>query len=342
MLYLTVEKFLHISLFFGRMGSDLEEKIGKKRRFGRVLGFMLNKSEDASESFDAGARGRVSPGFVSQILESSMNARNARRNLFAAVILFAAALIATSFFVAGTGIPKTFGELVPDAVVKTAVEEWTDRADSPADGRYAVFEKFVCPHYLDGRDLVQKNGDDGDPCWKLLYAAYSGGEWYFGHDFPGRFSLVKQQEISGTRDVIMEIARKYLRDPARLRAFYEGKKAVALEAIRALPAEKRQEFIKTVAGFVGGMKLSRNPVIFTLATTVLVAEKHLAFADWKGDEKWAAVHDAEADLRTALGDEAWLKDGGVRFALRRWDESGDALRDAWIGIGEDFLAALKE
>lgn len=240
------------------------------------------------------------PQFVNMVWSFVVNNRKILVGALTAVALVAAISVWAIFF--RGWIPTSFVNLVPDAVVEATVQAYAGGMEysSPSAGRFAVFENTVCPHYLDKEEIAKKGGEDGDSCWKFLYAAYSGGDWYFNNDFPGRFSPKKQEEISGTRDTIMEIARAYLRNPDRLHTFYMGYRGIALDATHKMSPERRAELVQTVAGFVEGMKLSKDPNIFALR-----------------------------------------KDGGLRFALRRWDEGKDPLRDAWIKIGENFLDALK-
>lgn len=233
------------------------------------------------------------------------------------------------------GIPTSFLKLVPDAVVTSTVREYQNMGyySSPSAGRFAVFETVICPHY-------EVRGDD---CDSLLYAEYSGGEGYLINGEYGKFLPEEQEEVSKTRDVIMEIAREYLRSPDRLKSFYMGYRGIALDAThKMLSTERRIDLVRAIEWFLEGMKLSKEPSVTALAESVLSAEEEFDLS-WRDDNTLNALREADEALRLALGDDkvSWRRDVGVRFALRRFKEGGSELVNAWIEIGEDFLTAIR-
>lgn len=211
----------------------------------------------------------------------------------------------------------SFYDLVPDDVIRKAIQTSQEYfVDSPADGRYTVFEDSVCRPILD--DIDEK-------CWDMLYAAYTGiNDWYWENNIP---ELPKSHwgTVTATRGYIMGIARNFLMEPERLREFYFAKRDIILHEFYTLPGKVRARLTETAENFVQGMKLFSNDTAKIRGTT-----------DWQRIQAENAIH--------ATGNiDSWIsRRGGALFAYRRQSEGGDNLVKTWIEIGEDFLTQVKK
>jgi len=95
--------------------------------------------------------------------------------------------------------------------------------------RHAVFNKYL-----------RKPFKSEDELYSALYAAYSGGEWYYKD---AGLPLEIDKPLNRAREIIMSKARKHLKDPKNLWSFYQAKKTLVLNLIKNKPFKQQNEFL---------------------------------------------------------------------------------------------------
>lgn len=95
--------------------------------------------------------------------------------------------------------------------------------------RHAVFNKYL-----------RKPFKSEDELYSALYAAYSGGEWYYKD---AGLPLEINKPLNRAREIIMSKARNHLKDPENLWSFYQAKKTLALNLIKSKPLKQQNEFL---------------------------------------------------------------------------------------------------
>lgn len=126
----------------------------------------------------------------------------------------------------------TFGQLVPDSIIRQTIGRANDRRwvswNANTFARHAVFRDRLLGVFDDNEKLY----------WDGLYAAYSGGEGYFQHY---GLPVELDQPLKEVRRLIMETAREYLRDPNNLEAFYQAKKPIILDEVAKLSPKNQMK-----------------------------------------------------------------------------------------------------
>lgn len=203
----------------------------------------------------------------------------------------------------------TFNELIPDHVVKQALHNFlyynkghsakisSFRANTEA--RHVVFE-----------DNLQAPFKDYKQYYGALYAAYSAGserrqKWYANDDgIP--FEIIPYLEKA--RELIMEKARAYLKDPRNLWAFYQAKKTIILSEIKEQPSEVQTDSVAWLEKAKKGLEIFSDPQF-----QIAYRNYHNAYSDWwnvatkKEWETASAYNEITKQLLATLSEGEFLK-----------------------------------
>lgn len=223
---------------------------------------------------------------------------------------------------------KTFAALVPDSIVRKSIHEFLGhhRQDTWAANtiaRHNVFESELCAPF-------------GSKCWDALYAAYSGGEWFFkNYGIP----VEADEPLDQARKVILDKARDYLKDPQRLLAFYQSKKEVIVDELRkaAQTDEEKAQLESWLKGVEEGLRAFDDPKFKEAYAAYLATEKashETAFEDPTSSKKYEAYRKAEEAL-AALTPDLYAS----LFAGRRAKENPDVV-DTYEKIVNDLRASV--
>ncbi|MBI2634461.1 hypothetical protein HYW82_02190 [Candidatus Peregrinibacteria bacterium] len=223
---------------------------------------------------------------------------------------------------------KTFATLVPDSIIRKSIQEFLDhyRQDTWAANtiaRHNVFESELCAPF-------------GSKCWDALYAAYSGGEWYFKND---GIPVEADEPLNQARKIILDKARDYLKDPQKLLTFYQSIKGVIVEELRkaAQTDEEKAQLELWLKGVEEGLKAFDDPKFQKAYATYLAAEKTLhetPYEDPTGQQKYKAYRKAEEAL-AALTPDLYAS----LFAGRRAKENPDVV-DTYETIVSDLRSSV--
>jgi hypothetical protein len=185
----------------------------------------------------------------------------------------------------------------------------------------------------------------GNRCWWALYYSHGAdgtpNEAYAKRGIPDTSGPV----IDGIRNAMLEKAREYLRDPQRLKAFYESMKQSAVSAYRSLPAEHREVLATRLDGVVRAFEHFYDPDV-----QVLYAEYSKANAAWWTSPR--GVYGSEVDrkhmelFKAMRVEEDKLRELSPDFhstlmAGRRHVEGGKELVAMWIWVLKDAQASIK-
>lgn len=251
---------------------------------------------------------------------------------------------------------KSFLEMVPDAVIEQAINEYMEFPTIHrergytliANPRHEVFDMELC-------------GPFGAVCWDALYSAYSCGELCGDADVDAD-TLPLLQEARG---IIIGKAKNYLADPQALLAFYGAKKDVIVRTLKKhvkteQDAEQLAKWVEQVEAALGvamepEFAKARGEYLETeqehagreeALYTCIQGKKPLggAFAAYKAclaEDQTAS--DAYHNMR---GSEDELRDLTPdfeisMFAARRLEEGGRPLVQAYQDIARDVRGEVR-
>lgn len=227
---------------------------------------------------------------------------------------------------------KTFAALVPDSVVRSSIQEILENRylqnsfGGNTVARHEVFENELCEPF-------------GDKCWDALYAAYSGGEWYFQNN---GIPVEADEPLNKARKLIMDKARNYLKDPQNLLTFYQSKKTIIDEELRkfADTPEKIKQLEKWLKGAEEGIQAFDDPKFQKAYAEYLAKEKEWSDNYPNDDDpemkRFTAYQDAEKKLGELTPDLY-----ASLFAGRRTQENSEVVK-TWEEIAGDVRKSVAD
>jgi len=122
----------------------------------------------------------------------------------------------------------TFNQMVPNKIIAKAFEESRfSKAENLYNGTTFWSMNFYARHAVFD-EYLRKPFEDENEFYNALYAAYSGGEWYYRDaDLP----LEIDGPLNKARKLIMNKARNHLKKPTNLWSFYQAKKELIIGLI---------------------------------------------------------------------------------------------------------------
>lgn len=188
----------------------------------------------------------------------------------------------------------------------------------------------------------------GNRCWWALYYSHESdgapNTAYAERGIPDTSGAL----IDSIRKAMMEKARKHLRDPQRLEAFYNKRKAAALAAFRELPKEEQGYRAERLDGVKRAFERFYDPDVqeryadYTQAHDAWwsrVQQGHAAYNSPEDQErsrlyrvmkeKQEALYERTPDFHSTL------------MAGRRHKEGGKELVAMWVSLLQDAQASIK-